>query len=185
MPKVTITEPVQSSQSEHNSKALADPKGFFVQPSSSTEEVAHDASAHNSLELQGDIVLFIKMALHPLTLEDFIWGEGKSRLRYCFHTQICVRILLGILDGLEYIHDEGIIHRDIKPSNIFLSTRKGPKSNSDRVIDITGCYKCGISSGSRTFITPHIGDFGLAAEVKSDQLVPHSEGNVQVSSSQP
>lgn len=182
MPKITFKEPARSSGFAHNSESMAGPidePSSFAHSSSDIEEVSRNTAARKSLEPEGDVVLYIKMAVHPLTLEDFIWGQGDSGIRHCFHSQICVRILLGILDGLQYIHDEGIIHRDLKPSNIFLSIRKGPASDSESTIDITGCYKCGVIQGSHTFITPHIGDFGLAAEVKGDQLVAHGEDNIQ------
>ena len=34
-----------------------------------------------------------------------------------------IRILLDVLDGLAYAHDEGMIHRDIKPANVLLTKR--------------------------------------------------------------
>ena len=126
-------------------------------------------------------MLFIKMGLHPLTLEDFIWGHEETGLKHCFHTQISVRILLSIVDGLEYIHDNRIIHRDIKPSNIFLSISKDQQSKSERNINITGCHECGLVTNTRLTITPHIGDFGLAAELKNNELAPSGEENAIVS----
>ena len=35
-----------------------------------------------------------------------------------------VRVMLDVLDGLGYAHDEGMVHRDVKPSNVLL-TRRG------------------------------------------------------------
>lgn len=111
----------------------------------------------------------------------------KTNLCHCFHTLVSVQILLAILEGyvprytscwvsiltsssMAYIHGENIVHRDLKPSNIFLSIRHRPSDN-DNHIDISSCGQCG-SDGPRatTFITPHIGDFGLAARIQEDQL---------------
>ena len=39
------------------------------------------------------------------------------------HTpEACLRVLLGIARGLEYLHSNGIVHRDIKPANILLGS---------------------------------------------------------------
>lgn len=35
-----------------------------------------------------------------------------------------VRICLGVLDGLAYAHEEGVVHNDIKPANILLEQRQ-------------------------------------------------------------
>ena len=37
------------------------------------------------------------------------------------------RIFRSILDGLKYIHEQGITHRDLKPENIFLDSDNNPK----------------------------------------------------------
>lgn len=52
-------------------------------------------------------------------IEDCVKENGK------FNINTSLDIMLGILDGLEYLHHNGIIHRDIKPSNILLLKNKG------------------------------------------------------------
>ena len=58
------------------------------------------------------------------------------------------RILRQILEGLDYIHRQGLIHRDLKPANIFLDKNKNVK----------------------------LGDFGLAVMKKKDGGLPEPEG---------
>ncbi|MDR0939651.1 MAG: serine/threonine protein kinase [Mediterranea sp.] len=60
-------------------------------------------------------------------------------------------ILLGILDGLDFLHSHGLIHRDLKPANILISHQ------GERYI-------------------PKIGDFGISKEIDADNdEAPNSE----------
>ena len=47
-----------------------------------------------------DAVLYIKMGLHPMTLEDYIWPDQQNDLQFshCFHILPAVNMLLAILE---------------------------------------------------------------------------------------
>jgi len=50
-------------------------------------------------------------------LESHIARAGRPR------PEQAVALVLALLDGLEYLHSQGVIHRDIKPENILLDPR--------------------------------------------------------------
>lgn len=106
------------------------------------------------------------MALYPMTLSDFLSPDRSSDttappLMHCFHLKPSVRILLAILDGISYLHQNQIVHRDLKPGNIFLA----PGSSSrlaDGSVDLSFCNDCD-RQGRADMISlkVRIGDFGL------------------------
>ncbi|KAN0081766.1 Protein kinase-like domain containing protein [Elaphomyces granulatus] len=112
------------------------------------------------------IVLHIQMSLHPLTLNTYLNPQtsGKPRndslssRRHCFHLVPSLKIILGILSGVEYLHQKGVVHRDLKPANIFLTSRDGET-------DI--CLKCksNLKGDIDSTLLPRIGDFGLVADI--------------------
>ncbi|KAL1969761.1 hypothetical protein VTN77DRAFT_8314 [Rasamsonia byssochlamydoides] len=121
------------------------------------------------------IILHIQMSLHPLTLSTYLNPQTSHRNkvdrapspRHCFHLLPSLKLLLGILSGVEYLHSKGIVHRDLKPANIFLSVQDDGR-------DL--CPKCKPENGStRCAYLPRIGDFGLVADISREHCV---ESNV-------
>lgn len=54
-------------------------------------------------------------------------GDYLSQLEQPVETQAAVSMMLSVLDGLQFVHDRGVLHRDVKPHNIYMT-------NSGRVI---------------------------------------------------
>ncbi len=52
--------------------------------------------------------------------------EGKPITRYCAENELpteeVLRLFLGIIDAVSYLHRNLVVHRDLKPSNIFVDT---------------------------------------------------------------
>ncbi|MGA3210581.1 MAG: FHA domain-containing serine/threonine-protein kinase [Terriglobales bacterium] len=83
----------------------------------------------------------------PFVVTEFVSGGDLEQL-VCSNGKLpssnAVGIILKVLDGVEYLHQRGIIHRDIKPQNILIGKR--PLQAED----------------AGESIIPKITDFGLA-----------------------
>lgn len=185
------------NQSRSEEKALVNAKkSFFRSPNSpedtdsddtadsedsidnepSTEEVPFATEVVQSLAARFDITLFIQMSLHPMNLEDYLWPDqqkpAETQIEHCYHTLPTARILLGVLDGVEYIHRHNIVHRDLKPSNIMLSVSEKAASLLDGSIKVNDCPDCRGNDSKELYLTPHIGDFGLVADIQDPESEP-------------
>ncbi|EFE42762.1 protein kinase, putative [Trichophyton verrucosum HKI 0517] len=109
------------------------------------------------------VTLHIQMSLHPLSLAKYLVPQvdsgSPSVPRHCYHIIPSIKLLLGILSGVDYLHAKGIVHRDLKPANVFLSP-------SDTEQDTHLCPICRHDGHDQKihYSVPRIGDFGLVAE---------------------
>ena len=99
-------------------------------------------------------------------------------ISHCFHSLPAVRLLLAILEGVEYLHRKKIIHRDLKPKNIFLAILDPDEKPTQGYINIDNCKECSNEKSTKpTFVCPKLGDFGLIYELKhSTPSDPFSSG---------
>ncbi|GAB7350704.1 hypothetical protein MBLNU459_g1261t1 [Dothideomycetes sp. NU459] len=118
------------------------------------------------------LALHIQMSLYSTTLSTFLSPSTDDAdantihsLRHCFHAHASLRILIAIIDGVEYLHSEGIVHRDLKPGNIFLAVRPA-SSRSPDAIPLSSCHSCKFAAQPRPFsLQLCIGDFGLVSAI--------------------
>lgn len=116
------------------------------------------------------------MSLHPLTLAEFLLpAESEDKPCHCFHTGTSLRLLLAILDGVEYLHKEGVVHRDLKPTNIFLTLHE---KDYHGCVDLGSCKECSESSSKNArYVQARIGDFGLVTSIACpDAVLPAGSG---------
>ena len=115
-----------------SSKQTNDSDSMLSAADNDTAEATQSSAIERDGQGRSKKVLYIQMEFCPATLRSLIdKGSLHERTSEIFH------LLRQILQGLVYIHKEGVLHRDLKPLNIFL--------------DAEGTIK--------------IGDFGLATSL--------------------
>jgi serine/threonine protein kinase len=68
-----------------------------------------------------EICLFIQMELcNPSTLADWIRQRNLTCPSHDARAGPAIHIFSQLVNGVQHIHDNGILHRDLKPANIFL-----------------------------------------------------------------
>lgn len=126
------------------------------------------------------LTLHMQMDVYPMTLADFIdpkpTGTEIAPLSHCFHLETSVRIILAILEGVDYLHGEGIVHRDLKPANIFLRHEENPRATRGTV-DLMLCESCRSEGRAQPAkLSVRIGDFGLVTNIAQTSPSPSSLG---------
>ncbi len=87
------------------------------------------------------------------------WVEGRL-LRQILNehkklpTERAVRITLGVLDALEYIHNNGVVHRDLKPENIMVDANDKIKLIDFGIASNAGSRRLTFAKFSKTMGTP-------------------------------
>lgn len=125
------------------------------------------------------LAVHMQMALYPMTLTDFLSPNLSSTtkappLMHCFHLKPSIRILLAILDGIAYLHQNQIVHRDLKPGNIFLAPSTSARL-ADGSVDLSLCHDCNKHGNADPIsLKVRIGDFGLVtALATASEEIPY------------
>ncbi|MDT5121280.1 MAG: eukaryotic-like serine/threonine-protein kinase [Acidobacteriota bacterium] len=71
--------------------------------------------------------------------------------------EAAVEMMLGILAGLEHLHERGIIHRDLKPDNILLQ-RETPRLADFGIARLLKTVQSGVIAGTPAYMAPEVFD---------------------------
>lgn len=86
------------------------------------------------------------------------WVDGRLLRQILNEGEIpverAVRITLGILDALEYIHSHGVVHRDLKPENIMVDAQDRVKLIDFGIASNVGARRLTFAKLSQTMGTP-------------------------------
>ncbi|CAG8514796.1 12224_t:CDS:10 [Acaulospora morrowiae] len=149
--------------------------GLHLEPSANAQSQSCNNFSHEShnssgeckvesLNIEKDWTLFIQMQLCHTTLYDYLKHRDVGLLTKkdplnAINRRVSIELFRGIVRGVAYIHEQGLIHRDLKPGNIFMD-----------VIHESGQDSADSLSLAAERLVPKIGDFGLVTAVIDDHL---------------
>jgi serine/threonine protein kinase len=115
------------------------------------------------LDVESDLSYIVMECLEGDSLKTRL-DDYRIRGETMPHGEV-VRILLDVLDGLAYAHNEGMVHRDLKPANVLL-TRRGDAVLSDfgiaRIVGGTRHTIPGALMGTVSYMSPEQGREGCS-----------------------
>ena len=118
-----------------------------------------------SLNWNEDVPFFTMKFVDGFPLDDVIHARGALPIPVVQH------LLNGIISGLQYAHDEGVIHRDVKPGNVLID-RRGQLVVSDfgiaKAAESPHLTLTGSAIGTPTYMSPEQCN-GLPLTPASDQ----------------
>jgi serine/threonine protein kinase len=122
---------------------------------------------------EGNLHFLVMEYLEGETLEDALTKKGK------YPPEEAVRIVYQALQGLQHIHDQGLVHRDLKPSNLMLLP--GPKGPTVKILDIglgrmldegldgdAGLTAEGVLLGTPDYMAPEQARDARAIDIRAD-----------------
>ncbi|MFH1461652.1 MAG: protein kinase [bacterium] len=94
-----------------------------------------------------------------LNLRQFINGDYLKKLSEVDGLRVKLKILIDILSGIVFIHENGYVHRDIKPENIVIFLDKDENFEIAKLIDFSFTVEendCITRSGSLGYLAPRV-----------------------------
>ncbi|EMC91617.1 hypothetical protein BAUCODRAFT_299027 [Baudoinia panamericana UAMH 10762] len=181
----SLPRPGRPSYCEQSSQELRVERHIDGWSASCAPSASHAYTASDAVAQIGPcLALHLQMGLYPLTLADFLTPLANGHnthdvlpVEHCFHLQPSVDVLLALMDGVEYLHSQGIVHRDIKPANVFMATNSDPRKTRGSV-DLFLCHSCR-ENGEATPVQlkVRIGDFGLVAALAQPEHETGTQGS--------
>ena len=91
-------------------------------------------------------------------------AASLARSNLAFSPRRALRVLGGVVAGLDVVHRAGVIHRDLKPSNVLLTGL--PPNESARIADLgisrslglAPTFAAGASLGAPGYVAPEVSD---------------------------
>jgi len=130
------------AKDEQNEKYFSQGRKLFFQEASILASMEHENIVGIVGFVQAYGTIYSVMHYHKgLSLQAYIKKQGKGRSE-----QFIRSVFIPVLEGLNAVHEMGLLHLDIKPGNIYLR-----ESSSPILLDFGAAHKLALSADSRLF----------------------------------